>query len=145
MYTICETVPRWARCSGLRTVYFALRTIHFALSTLRYERRPVAISTSSASHSLPHTSSVGPSQFHTSHLSQVLTASARRIQFLTHLERRPVAYNSSHLERRNPYIAPHASHLERRPVATNDCSGKHAVSSGTQSSGPGAMAALGPL
>ena len=40
-------------------------------------------------------------------------------------------------------------HTSRHPphtssVATNDCSGKHAVSSGTQSSGPVASRALGP-
>lgn len=44
-----------------------------------------------------------------------------------------------------PYNLTHrALHLERGPVATNDCSGKHAVSSGTQSSGPVASRALGP-
>ena len=42
------------------------------------------------------------------------------------------------------HFAPSTSHLERGPVATNDCSGKHAVSSGTQSSGPVASRALGP-
>ena len=33
----------------------------------------------------------------------------------------------------------------RQPVATNDCSGKYAVFSGTQSSGPWASMDLGPL
>ena len=41
----------------------------------------------------------------------------------------------------------HASHVTTptSSVATNDCSGKHAVFSGTQSSGPGPAGALGPL
>ena len=52
----------------------------------------------------------------------------------SHYERQPVSPSA-----RQP-VSPSA----RQPVATNDCSGKYAVFSGTQSSGPGPAGALGP-
>ena len=51
----------------------------------------------------------------------------------SHYERQPVSPSA-----RQP-VSPSA----RRPVATNDCSGKYAVFSGTQSSGPWASMDLG--
>ena len=45
---------------------------------------------------------------------------------------------------RTSRLSPITSHYERQPVATNDCSGKYAVFSGTQSSGPWASMDLGP-
>ena len=69
---------------------------------------------------------------HTSHLTPHTTSSVGPSLTIPH------ASSASH-------SLPHTTHFERRPVATNDCSGKYAVFSGTQSSGPWASMDLGPL
>ena len=76
---------------------------------------------------------------HTSHLTPHTTSSVGPSLTIPH------ASSASHYPLRVSHSLPHTTHFERRPVATNDCSGKYAVFSGTQSSGPWASMDLGPL
>ena len=93
----------------------------------------------------PHTSHLTPHTSHlTLHISHVISQTAN-LERLT-LPTSSVTLTASHYPlrasaRRAKCLPPHTSSVG--PVATNDCSGKHAVSSGTQSSGSVAMAALG--
>ena len=103
----------------------------------------------------PHTSHLTP---HTPHLtlpaSYLSPITSRSMPHTYHL-----TLPASHLERHTSHSLPRASARQpvspsarqpvspsaRQPVATNDCSGKYAVFSGTQSSGPWASMDLGPL
>ena len=128
MYTICETALRWTRCWGLCSSHFTPHTPHLTLPASHLERRTSSVSQShtSAYHLTLPTSCLLHSA---SHLGPSLTI--------------PHASSASHYPLRVSHSLPHTTHFERRPVATNDCSGKYAVFSGAQSSGPGPAGALG--